>query len=85
MGAIGEADRGGSARNLLHGDDMRQIAHARAAEIRIGGDAQQSQLAEFLPQMGGKLVLAVRFLRQRSDALLRKAAHHIAQRLDIVA
>ena len=28
MRAVGQADRGGSARNLLHGDAMMQIAEA---------------------------------------------------------
>ncbi len=56
MGAVGETDRGRGARNLFHRDDMGEIAHAGAAEIRIGGDAEQSERAEFGPQMRREFV-----------------------------
>ena len=64
MRAVGQADRGRGARNLLHRDDMGEIAHAGAAVIRIGGDAEQAERAEFLPQMRGEFVASGRSRRR---------------------
>jgi hypothetical protein len=64
---------------------MRQIAHARAA-IGLGdGDAQQTQVAELAPQIHRKLICAVDLGRARSNFLLGKVAHGLAQSGDVFA
>ena len=55
-----------------------------AAVVRIGGDAEQAELAEFLPELRRELVALVDLGRQRRDAFLREAVHHLAQRVDIL-
>ena len=84
MRAVGEADRGRGAGNLLHRHDMGEIAHARAAAIRIGRDAEQAEAAQFPPQMHREFVVAVDRSGQRRYLLLREAPHHVAQRLDLL-
>ena len=53
--------------------------------VGIGGDAEQAERAEFRPQMRGELVRAVDVGGERRDPVLREAAHHVAQRLDVLA
>ena len=64
---------------------MGEIAHAGAAELRVGGDAEQAERAEFLPEMGGKLVRAIDLGGERRDLFLREAADHVAQAVDLLA
>ena len=70
MRAVGQADRGRAARNLLHGDAMRQIAEPRTAVFLLDGDAGQAELAQPRPQVARKLVLAVDRIGARRDLVL---------------
>jgi DNA-binding transcriptional LysR family regulator len=51
VGAVGQADRGGGAGDLLHGHDVFEIAEAEAAVFFLDGDAVQAQLAHFGPEL----------------------------------
>ena len=85
MRAVGQTDRSGGARNLLHGDAVRQIAEAGAAKFLFDGDAEQAELAELRPQLARKFVGAIDLGGERRDLVLRKAAHRVAQHVDLVA
>ncbi len=85
MRAVGQADRRRGARNLLHGDAMRQIAEAGAAKFLFDRDAEQAEFAELRPQRARKAVAAVDLVGERSDLGLRKAAHRVAQHVDLAA
>src|ERR1700740_2697744 len=59
MRAVGQADRGGGARNLLDRDAVLEIAEARAAILLLDRDAVQAERADPGPQVPGKQVGAV--------------------------
>ena len=59
MRAVGEPDRGGGAADLLHGDAMVEVAHGGTTVLFRRGDAEHAEVAEFAPEVGGELVLAV--------------------------
>jgi hypothetical protein len=85
MGAVGEADRGRGAGDLLHGDDVGEVAHLRAAVLLLGGHAEQAHLAELPPQVGGEQVVAVDLARARQDLVLREIPDGVAQQVDVLA
>ena len=85
MRAVGEADRGRGAADLLHRDDMREIAHAGAAEFLFDGDAEQAERAHFRPEIAREFVLVVDLGGARRDLALGEAAHRVAQHVDLVA
>src|SRR3954451_17225839 len=84
MRAVGEAGRAGSARDLLHRNDMGEIAHAGAAIVRVRSDAEQAEFAEFRPEVARKTVRRVDLGRARRQALPRPAADGVAHRLDLL-
>ena len=49
--AVGQADRGRAAADLLHGDAVLEIAEARAAVLLLHRDAVQAERAELRPQL----------------------------------
>ncbi len=69
MRAVGKADRRRGARDLLHGHDVREVAHHRAAEFLLDRDAEQAERAELLPQVRRKLVRTVDLRGARRDLL----------------
>ena len=83
VGAVGQADRRRGAADLLHRDDVGEIAHAGAAVFLFDGDAEQAEVAELAPQVHGKLVAAVDLRRARRDLgggeLLHGVAQHVQQ------
>ena len=83
MGAVGQPDRGGSARNLLHRHAMFEIAQAGAAIFLVHRDAVQAERAHFRPQVAREHVIAVDLLGARRDAVLREAADGLAQHFDV--
>ena len=85
MGAIGQADRGRGARNLLQRDDMGEIAHVGAAVLLRDRHAEQAEVAEFLPEIGGKFIVAVDLFRAGRDFGQGEGAHAVAQHVDLVA
>ena len=74
MRAIGQADRGGGARNFFHRHAMGEIAEPRAAQFLLDGDAKQSQRAEFRPQLARETVGAVDLVGARRDLVRRSRA-----------
>src|SRR3712207_3672120 len=57
--AVAEADRGGSAGDLLLGDDMLEIAEPKPAPFLLDRDAVQAELAHLRPELFRELVLLV--------------------------
>jgi hypothetical protein len=84
MGAVGQADRGRGARDFLHRDDVREVAHPGAAIFLVGGHAEQAHVTELLPQVGGEEVVAVDLRRARQISFCAKA-DGIAQHVDVLA
>ena len=70
MRAVGQADRGGGARNLLHRHAMGEIAEARAAPLLFDRDAEKTERAELRPQLARKAVGAVDLVGARRDLVL---------------
>src|SRR5688572_33208811 len=82
MGAVGEADRGRGARNLLHGHDVRQVAHRSAAVLLLHGNAEEAEATELAPQVGRKLVGLVDLRRAWRDFPGGELPHAVAQHAD---
>jgi hypothetical protein len=72
-----------SARDLLHRHHVRQEAHAGAAVFGRDGHAEQAHLAELLPQVGGKQVVAIDAIGARGDFLFGERMHGFAQQIDV--
>ena len=64
---------------------MRQVAHVGAAVFLTHGDAEHAQVAHFLPQVHGELVVLVDLSGARCDLGLCKFAHRVAQGVDVFA
>ena len=73
MRAVRKPDRGRAARDLLHRDDVREVAHRRAAVLFLDRDAEQAEGAELAPQVGGELVRLVDLRRARRDLFAAKS------------
>ena len=52
--------------------------------VRVGGDAEQAERAELRPKLGGNSLERSISGGERRDPVLREAAHHVAQRLDVL-
>ena len=85
MRAVGQADRGGGARNLLHRHAMGEIAEPGAAQFLFDGDAEEAERAELRPQLARKAVGAVDLVGVGRDLVLGESAHRVAQHVDIAA
>ncbi len=83
--AIGETDRGRAAAHLFHRHDMREIAHAGAAQLLLDGDAEQADRAELRPQIARERIVAVDRRRARRDLGIGEIAHAVAQHVDLGA
>ena len=85
MRAVGQPDRGRAARNLLHGDDMGEIAHVGAAILLRRGHAEQAEIAKTLPEVGREQVGFLDLSGARRHLRLDKGAHGVAQHADVLA
>jgi hypothetical protein len=83
--AVAQPDAGAGAADLLHGDHVRQVAHAGAAVLFGHGDAEHAELAHLAPQVHRKLVAAVGLRRARGDLGLGEGVHGVAQGVDLFA
>src|ERR1700748_2136003 len=72
MRAVGQADGGGGARNLLQRDAVLEIAQPRAAEFLLHRDAVQAQRADLGPEVARKLVALVDLGGARRDLVAGK-------------
>src|SRR6266850_1239029 len=77
--AVREPDRRRGARDLLHRDDVGEIAHRRAAVLFFHRHAEQAQRAELAPQVGREFIGAVDLRGARCDLLRGEIAHRVAQ------
>ena len=85
MGAVGQADAGRGAADLLDRDHVLEIAQAAAAILLLDRHAEQAQLAELGPQLARELVAAVDLLGQRCDLARGEARHRVADHLRLLA
>ena len=85
MRAVGEADRRRRAAHLLHRDHVREVAHRRAAELFVDGDAEKAQVAHLAPEVVRKLVGAVDLGGTRRDLVGGELPDRRAQHVDRVA
>src|ERR1700737_1751032 len=81
MGAIGQADRGGRARNLLDRDAVLEIAEAGSAVFLFHRDAVQAERADLGPEVARKLVAAVDLGRARRYFVARESMDGLANRV----
>ena len=79
MRPVGEADRAGRARDLLHRDAMLEIAEPGAAPLLLDRDPVHAELAELRPQIARERVGTVDLVGARRDLVGREAAHAVAQ------
>ena len=82
MRAVGETDGAGGAADLLHGDDVLEVAEAEAAVLLGHGHAEQAHLAELGPELARKAVAAVDLVGDRRDAAQGEFADRLAQLVD---
>src|SRR5262245_40657419 len=79
MRAVGQPDRSGSARDLLHGDAVLEIAEPRPAPFFLHRDAVHAELTELGPQITREGIAAVDLVGARRDAVVGEVAHAGAQ------
>ena len=79
MRAVGQADRGGGARDFLHRDAVLEIAEPGAAPFLLDRDAVHAELAQLRPQVAREGVAAVDLVGARRDLVGGEAAHAVAQ------
>ena len=85
MRAVRQSDRGRGAADLLHGNDVRKVAHAGAAELFPGGDAEHAEPAQLTPEVGRKIVAAVDVRGTRRDFPRGEFCDRLAQLGDVRA
>ena len=78
MRAVGEADRGRGARDLLHRHAMLEIAEPEAAVFLRRGDSMQPERAHLGPEIARKLIVAVDRGGARRDLALGEFARGFA-------
>src|SRR4051794_13190399 len=81
MGSVGQAYRGGGARNLFHGDAVLEIAETRAAIFLLDGNAVEAKIAKLRLQVARKLVGLVDLGGARRDLVRREVADGFAYRI----
>ena len=85
MRAVGQADRGGRARHLLHGEAVLEIAEAGAAIFFLHRDAVQAERADLRPEIARKLVAAVDLGGARRDLVGGEVENGLADRVRSLA
>ena len=76
---VRQTDRGAGAGDLLHGNRMRQVTHTATAVLLGNGDAQQTKVAHFGPQISGKIVVAVNVGGPRCNLRGSKLVHRLPE------
>ncbi len=72
------------ATDLFHADDVREVTHAGAAELRRHRDAEQAEVAELAPQVHREFVVAIDVGRTGRDLGGGEAAHRFPQEVDVL-
>ena len=78
-------DRRRRARDLLHRDDVGEVAEVAAAVLLLHRHAVQAERAELFPQVGGEEVVAVDVGGARRDLVGGELLHGVAQHVDRLA
>ncbi len=81
MGAIGEPYRSGRARNLLHRDDVFEVAQPQAAPLLLDRDSVQSEFAHERPQLTREDIGRVDAGGDRLDLLSSESRGRFADRV----
>ena len=81
MRAVGQPDRAGGARNLLHRHAMLEIAEPGPAPLLLDRDAVHAERAELGPELAREGVGAVDLVGARRDLVGGEAAHAVAQQV----
>jgi hypothetical protein len=80
-----KAHRSRSAGDFLHDDNVCQITEIAAAIFFIDRDAEQPQVAQFLPKIGREQVVAIDRCRAGGDFSGGKGTHAVTDHLDGLA
>src|SRR5258706_15815421 len=78
MRPVGRADRGRCPRNLLDRNAMLEVPEPRAAILLLDGNAVQAELADFRPEVAGKLIALVDLVGARRNLVAREIVHGLA-------
>src|SRR6185437_10294079 len=81
MRAVGQADGGGSARNLLQRDAMLEIAEPCPAILFLDRDAMQAKRADLRPEVAWKLIAPVDLGRAGRDLVAGEIVNGFANRV----
>jgi hypothetical protein len=79
MGAVGEPDRGGGARDFLHRHAVLEVAEPGAAPLLLDGNAVNAELAKLRPEVAWEGIAAVDLVGPRRDLVGGEVAHAVAQ------
>ena len=82
---VGQAHRGRPPGDLLHGHDVREIAHLGAAVLLGHGHAEHAEIPELAPEVHRELVLAVDLRGPRGDLGRGELLQGLAQHGDVLA
>src|SRR5947208_4043067 len=85
VGAIGEPDRCGGARDFLHGNAVLEITEPCPTPFLLDRDAVHAELAQLGPEIAREHIAAVDLIGARGNAFSGKTAHALAQHVDRLA
>src|SRR5580698_7340561 len=85
MRAVRQPDRCTRTADLLHRNDMLEIAQATAAIFKLHRDAEEPKRAQLRPQVARKEVRGIDFSGAWRDELGGKLAHGLAQQINAFA
>ena len=77
--AVRQTDRGAGAGDFFHGNRMGEVTHTATAVLLGNGDAQQTQITHFGPQISGKIVVAVNVGGPRCNLRGSKLVHRLPE------
>src|SRR6266567_3687399 len=85
VGAIREPDRGGGARDFLHGNAVLEITEPCPTPFLLDRDAVHAELAQLGPEIAREQIAAVDLIGARGNAFSGKTAHALAQHVGRLA
>ena len=85
VGAIGEPDRGGGARDFLHGNAVLEITEPCPTPFLLDRDAVHAKLAQLGPEIAREHIATVDLIGAPGNSFSGKAAHALAQHVGRLA
>src|SRR6266702_151197 len=85
MSTEGQADGCRGARNLLHGDHVREITQLSTTVFLADRQPEDTEVPELAPEIVREQVLLVDRSSARGDLIRRKSVDRVAQHIDIFA